>query len=45
MPNDVTPPPLHALEAEIMEEIWRQTEATVHEVRNALNARSPKERA
>ena len=45
MPQSDTPPPLHELEAEIMEEVWRLGEATVHDVRDALNGRSPKERA
>ena len=39
------PPPLHELETEIMEELWRRGEGTVHQVRDALNARSPKTRA
>ena len=45
MPTSGAPPTLHELESEIMEEIWQQGEATVHEVRDALNARSPKARA
>jgi predicted transcriptional regulator len=39
------PPPLHALESEVMEEVWRRGEATVREVREALNAASSKARA
>lgn len=39
------PPSLHDLEAEVMQEIWRQGEATVRAVMDALNARAPKERA
>jgi predicted transcriptional regulator len=39
------PPALHELEAEIMEEAWRQGESTVRTVLEALNARSPQERA
>lgn len=39
-----TPPALHELEAEVMEEMWRRPEATVREVLEALN-RGPKERA
>jgi predicted transcriptional regulator len=38
------PPPLHALEAEVMEEMWRRGTATVREVLVALN-RGPKQRA
>lgn len=40
-----TPPPaLHELEALVMEEVWRQGEATVRDVLTALN-RGAKERA
>src|SRR5919108_4413453 len=39
------PPVLHELEAEIMEQVWALGEATVHAVRNALNAAAEKERA
>ena len=39
------PPQLHALEAEVMEELWRQGEASVRSVMEALNARAPKDRA
>ncbi len=38
-------PVLHELESEIMEELWGGQEATVHEVRDALNARFEKSRA
>jgi predicted transcriptional regulator len=38
------PPPLHELEAEVMEEVWRRDEATVREILDALN-RGPKQRA
>src|SRR4051794_6195418 len=38
------PPPLHELEAEVMEEMWRREEATVRDVLEALN-RGRKERA
>jgi predicted transcriptional regulator len=41
----MTPPALHALESEIMEELWARSEATVREVQEALNARSDKIRA
>ncbi len=39
------PPVLHALESEIMEELWARSEATVREVQEALNARGDKVRA
>ena len=39
------PPPLHELESEIMEEMWRRGEATVRDVQEALNARAEKTRA
>lgn len=38
------PPPLHELEALVMDEVWRQGQATVREVLTALN-RGTKERA
>jgi predicted transcriptional regulator len=38
------PPPLHELESEVMEQMWRRGEATVREVLEALNA-GPKQRA
>ena len=38
-------PPLHELEAEVMEEIWTQREATVRTVMDALNKRASKARA
>ena len=38
------PPALHELESEVMEEMWRQAEATVRDVLEALN-RGPKQRA
>lgn len=38
------PPPLHELEAEVMEEMWGRDQATVREIMDALN-RGPKERA
>ncbi len=43
-PPPTTPPALHELESEVMEEMWRQREATVRDVLEALN-RGPKERA
>ena len=39
------PPPLHELEAEVMEEVWVRGEASVREVMDALNAGADKERA
>jgi predicted transcriptional regulator len=41
----MTPPPLHELESEVMEELWRRGEASVREVMDALNAVAPKPRA
>src|SRR6202011_5376470 len=38
-------PPLHELEAEVMEELWLQKEATVRSVMEALNKRTRKKRA
>jgi predicted transcriptional regulator len=38
------PPPLHEVEAQVMEEVWRQGEATVRDVLQALN-NGEKERA
>jgi predicted transcriptional regulator len=43
-PNPGPPPPLHELEAEVMEDIWRLGEVNVRTVMDALNARSEKER-
>jgi predicted transcriptional regulator len=39
------PPPLHELEAEVMQEMWERGEASVREVMDALNAGADKERA
>jgi predicted transcriptional regulator len=39
------PPPLHELEAEVMEEVWERGEASVREVMEALNGCAEKERA
>jgi BlaI family transcriptional regulator, penicillinase repressor len=39
------PPALHELEAEIMEEVWRQGETTVKRVMEALNRRTKPPRA
>jgi predicted transcriptional regulator len=38
-------PPLHELETEVMDEVWRQGSATVRDVLHALNGRSDKQRA
>jgi predicted transcriptional regulator len=42
---DAPPPPLPELETEVMERVWALGEATVHAVRDELNARSEKQRA
>src|SRR5580700_10933755 len=39
------PPPLHPLEAEVMEELWSSGEAPVRAVMDALNKRATKKRA
>jgi predicted transcriptional regulator len=39
------PPPLHELEAEVMESLWAGGEMTVREVMDELNAQSSPERA
>jgi predicted transcriptional regulator len=39
------PPPLGELEADVMEQVWRQQEATVRSVLEALNATSDRPRA
>src|ERR1700729_1794876 len=41
----VVPPPLHELESEVMEELWRSGEASVRSVMEALNKRATHERA
>ena len=41
----LVPPPLHELEAEVMEVVWERGESSVREVMQALNADTPKERA
>jgi predicted transcriptional regulator len=38
-------PPLHELEAEVMEELWAAGESSVRSVMEALNKRASKERA
>ncbi len=44
-PPDAIPPPLHELESEVMEELWRSGEATVRAVMDAFNDRASKPRA
>jgi predicted transcriptional regulator len=39
------PPPLHELESEVMEELWKTGEAPVRAVMDALNERATKPRA
>ena len=41
----MVPPPLHELESEVMEQLWRSGEASVRSVMDALNQRTKKERA
>jgi BlaI family transcriptional regulator, penicillinase repressor len=43
--REPAPPPLHELEAEVMEELWVQGEASVRTIMQALNKRTRKERA
>ena len=40
-----TPPPLHELEAEVMEQLWSDGESSVRAVMAALNADTDKDRA
>ena len=42
---DLTPPPLHELEAEVMEQLWKSGEAPVRAVMEALNKGAGKKRA
>jgi predicted transcriptional regulator len=44
-PGSPALPQLHELEAEVMEELWSQQEATVRTVMDALNKRTRKPRA
>lgn len=45
-PESFVPSPLHELESEVMEEVWRHgREVTVRDILGTLNARSDKERA
>jgi predicted transcriptional regulator len=41
-PETKIPPPLHELEAEVMDEVWKQEEASVRTVMDALNRRKPR---
>lgn len=43
--DSAVPPPLHELESEAMEEMWRLGEGTVRDVLEALNQRAKKPRA
>jgi predicted transcriptional regulator len=43
--NTDIPPPLHELEAEVMEEVWKQGEASVRAIMDVLNPRTQKPRA
>ena len=48
MPSNASsvPPPLHELESEVMEEVWRQdAPTTVRTIMDALNRRADKQRA
>jgi predicted transcriptional regulator len=44
-PEEPALPPLHELEAEVMDEVWSQGEANVRTVMEALNKRARKPRA
>jgi predicted transcriptional regulator len=44
-PREPALPPLHELEAEVMEELWAKGEAPVRAVMAALNSRTGKDRA
>jgi predicted transcriptional regulator len=44
-PREPALPPLHELEAEVMEELWSRGEAPVREVMAALNSKTGKDRA
>jgi predicted transcriptional regulator len=43
--DQFAPPPLHELEAEVMEQLWSSGEAPVRAVMEALNRRTSKKRA
>jgi predicted transcriptional regulator len=42
---EIAPPPLHELESEVMEELWKSGEAPVRAVMDSLNRRADKPRA
>ena len=44
-PEPKIPPALHELETEVMEEVWKQDEASVRAIMDALNAPTKKPRA
>lgn len=44
-PKRAVPPPLHELETEVMEQLWRGGEASVRTVMEVLNQRATKPRA
>ena len=39
------PPPLHELEAEVMEQVWKRSAASVREIMEAINSHAPRPRA
>jgi predicted transcriptional regulator len=43
--SDAVPPPLHELEAEVMEELWSSGEAPVRAIMDVLNKRTKQKRA
>jgi predicted transcriptional regulator len=43
--TDATPPPLHELEAEVMDAVWDMEEASVRDVMDAVNRSAAKPRA
>jgi predicted transcriptional regulator len=43
--KQTVPPPLHELETEVMEEMWRRGEASVRTVMDTLNEKATKPRA
>jgi predicted transcriptional regulator len=45
MPRKPVPPPLHELEAEVMDAMWKLERATVREVMDACNAGAERPRA
>ena len=45
VPSFSVPPPLHELEAQVMEQVWARGQASVRAVMEALNADADRERA